>query len=264
MKKNSLLLLVSIIGLGVSSCSYFESFNEKRKEVEEASRPTIQIKAKAEGKEEAKEEDPLDKAVAEAEGVKREQDVANLIASTNPEIRVRGSVRGRQDPFSTIAVQPIIEIEEEEPEVVSANPPNNRNRPENIISTPTIDTLEAPEETTSPTELAENVLITGLVELGDRIKLIIQAPGEATSRYVDIGQTIANGRVLIKRIETSFPTPIVILEQDGIEIAKTVGELPEATENEQAILPPPPPSFGKPVSWLSEYLSDESNNSITR
>ena len=264
MKKNSL-LLVSILGLSVSSCSYFESFNEKRKEAEEASKPTIQIKAKAEGKEEAEEEDPLAKAVAEAEGVQREQDVVNLIASTNPEIRVRGSVRGRQDPFSTITVQPTIEIEEEEPEVVTANPPNNRNRPRNIISTPTIDTLETPEKTTSPTELAENVLITGLVELGDRIKLIIQAPGEATSRYVDIGQTIANGKVLIKRIETSFPTPTVILEQDGIEIAKTVGELPqEATEDEQAILPPPPPSFGKPVSWLSEYLSDGSNNSVTR
>ncbi|WP_144871988.1 hypothetical protein [Hyella patelloides] len=266
------LILISILGLSASSCSYFESFSEKRKELEETSKPTIKIKAKAEGQEEAKEaeeKDPLAKAVEEAEGVKREQDVVGLIASTKPEIRVRGSVRGRQDPFSTVAVKPNIEIEEEVTAEDNSRASQNQgrssnNRPENITSTPTIETLEAPEDTVSPTELAEKVLITGLVELGDRIKLIVQAPGEATSRYVDIGQYIANGRVLIKRIESNFPVPTVILEQDGIEVSRLVGQPVEEEDEEQAMLPPPPPSTATSVSWLSNYLAEKSDNSITR
>ena len=273
MKKISFLILISILGLSVTSCSYFESFNEKRKEVEEASKPTIKVNAagKAKAKEDAEkaaEADSSTKAVDEAEGVKREQDVAGLIKSTNPEVRVRGSVRGRQDPFSTIAVQPKIEVE---PEKITENNRNSRgrgrspipnNRPSNITSTPTFENLDPPE-TVSPTQLAENVLITGLVELGDRIRIIVQAPGEATSRYVDIGQYISNGQVLVKRIESSSPTPTVILEQDGIEVARVVGQPISENADEQALLPPPP-SKPKSLSWLSKESTLTLDNSAIK
>ena len=262
MKKISFLILISILGFSVSSCSYFKTFNEKRKEVQEASTPTIKVNAagKAKAEEDAKkaaEGDSLTKAMDEAEGVKREQDVAGLIKSTNPEVRVRGSVRGRQDPFSTVAVKPKIEIE---PEKITENNRNSRgrghspvpnNRPSNITSTPTFEDLNPPE-VASPTRLAENVLITGLVELGDRIRIIVQAPGEATSRYVDIGQYISNGQVLVKRIESSFPTPTVILEQGGIEVTRVIGQPKAEDIEDQALLPPPPPpsSTSKSLSWL--------------
>ena len=264
MKKISFLILITTLSLSISSCSYFESFNEKRKEVEESSQPTIKIEATAEG--EAQEEDPLAEAVEEAEATEREQDIVGLIPSTKPEIRVRNSVRGRQDPFSTIAVEPQIEIEpeeepdEEEPDVDNGRqqPSNNNNnngatRPDNITSTPTIETLETPEPPEgSLTELAQNVLITGLVNLGDRIKLIVQAPEEATSRYVDVGQYISNGRVLVKRIEFNSPYPTIILEQSGIEVAKEIGEPIAEETDEQAFLPPPPMSdTSASASWLS-------------
>jgi hypothetical protein len=257
MKKISFLILITTLSLSISSCSYFESFNEKRKEVEESSKPTIKINATAEG-EAQEEKDPLAEAVEEAEATEREQDIVGLIPSTKPEIRVRNSVRGRQDPFSTIAVEPQIEIEpEEEPDVDngSQQPSNNNNngatRPDNITSTPTIETLDPEPPKGSLTELAQNVLITGLVNLGDRIKLIVQAPEEATSRYVDVGQYISNGRVLVKRIEFNSPYPTVILEESGIEVAKEIGEPIAEETDEQAFLPPPPMSNTAAASWLS-------------
>lgn len=279
MKKKSSLLIITALGLGISSCSYFESFNEKRKEVEENSKPTIQIKAKAEGKEQEVEENPLAKAIEDAEGTTREQETVGLLKSTNPEIRVSQSVRGRTDPFSTIVIKPKIEVEpveeEEETQPRETLPnrnqernqnnnrrnqntnnrtvqPNNIQPNNNITSTPTIEDLETPEPV-SLTELAENVLITGLVDIGDRVKIILQAPQEATSRYVNVGQYISNGRILVKRIEYGFPAPTVILEQSGIEVTRIIGQPVEEEndEDEQALLPPP----SNTSSWLSNYLS---------
>ena len=266
MKKKSF-LIVGILGLSVSSCSYLEAFNDKRQEEIEAAKPTIQIKAKAEGKAEEATPDPSAKAVENAEGTKREQETVGLLRSTNPEIRVRESIRGRQDPFSTIIIKPEIEIEPEKEEPDSSSnrnqqrnqPPNQRTvQPNpNITSTPTIESLETPE-VEPPTDLAESVLITGLIEIGDRIKIILQAPGEATSRYVNIGQYVSNGQVLVKRIEYGFPAPTVILEQSGIEIAKVIGQSPEADSDRSALLPPPPYKSARNSavsdSWLSEYL----------
>lgn len=259
MKKISFLALVSILSLGVSSCSYIKAFSEKRQELDDA--PQAALKVQAEGQEQAEQEqDPLAEALESSEALTREQDIAGLIVPTNPEARVSSSVRGRTDPFSTVAVKAQIEVEEPKVKVAETSPTRDRRgsrsrdrvqRPRDITSTPIIDETR---EIVSPTETADNVLITGLVELGDRIKVIIQAPGEATSRYVDIGQYISNGRVLVKRIESSFPEPTVILEESGREVARVVGQpVAEATE-EQAILPPPPPTSGS-VSWLSNYLS---------
>lgn len=260
MKKQSSLLIVTALGLSISSCSYFESFNEKRKEVEENSKPTIQIEAKAEGQEQEAEENPLAKAIEDAEGATREQETVGLLQSTNPEARVSQSIRGRTDPFSTIVIKPKIEVEPVEETPKRETPPNrNQNRNQNtntrvqpnnnITSTPTIEDLEPPE-VVAPTKLAENVLITGLVDIGDRVKVILQAPQEATSRYVNVGQYISNGRILVKRIEYGFPAPTVILEQSGIEVAKVIGQPVEESDDEQAFLPPPNTS-----SWLSNYLS---------
>ena len=266
MKRISSIALVSILGVSLSSCTYMKEFGAKRKELDEAK---TSIKVEAKGQEaEKEEEDPLAKAIEDADKIEREQDIVGLIAPTNPEVRVRGSVRGRSDPFATVAVRPQIEVEQEEVEEERTNnrrvrgnrqrnvetASNPVSRPRDIVSTPTI---EDTRNAVSPTETAENVLVTGLVELGDRIRVIVQAPGEATSRYVDIGQYISNGRVLVKRIESGFSTPRVVLEESGVEVSKAVGEAP--TGDEQAILPPPPPAS---VSWLSNYLA-QTNSSAT-
>lgn len=265
MKKKSFLVLIIFLGLSISSCSKYEELSQKSEELQEASKPTIKIK-KSSGKEkEADQPDPLTDALKDAKKTERELNVSGLIPSTNPEVRVRGSVRGRQDPFSIISVQPKVELKVDETATLKP-PPNEVDKPKNITSTPTMETLK-PKEKVVSTKLAQNVLITGLVELGDRIKVILQAPEETSTRYVEIGEYVANGQVLIKRIESSFPNPTVILEENGIEVSRTVGQPVEnpTEEEDQAILPPPASdNTAAPVSWLSNYLEQKSNNSTTR
>lgn len=78
-------------------------------------------------------------------------------------------------------------------------------------------------------ELAKAVFVSGVVLLGKQPLAIIKVPNEPTSRYVQVGQRLANG-VLIKRIEMNEGSePIVILEQYGIEVARMVGEAPANT-----------------------------------
>ncbi|WRH68864.1 MAG: hypothetical protein RSE13_12480 [Planktothrix sp. GU0601_MAG3] len=79
------------------------------------------------------------------------------------------------------------------------------------------------------TDLAQGMEVTGILQVGDQTKIILRAPAEPTSRYVNVGQRVSNGQVLVKRVK--FDTggePIVIFEQNGIEIAKSVGAIPPA------------------------------------
>ena len=55
-------------------------------------------------------------------------------------------------------------------------------------------------------------------------EIIVKAPEESSSRYVEAGQYLSDGRILVKRIDKdAFPSPVVILEQAGREVAKTIG-----------------------------------------
>lgn len=68
-------------------------------------------------------------------------------------------------------------------------------------------------------------MVSGVVVVGNEPQAIVQAPNEATSRYVRAGQRLSNGQVLVKRIEMGEGSePIVILEQNGVEVSKGVGE----------------------------------------
>ncbi len=81
------------------------------------------------------------------------------------------------------------------------------------------------------TDLAQAMEVTGVLQVGSQTKVILKAPNEPTSRYVNVGQRVSNGQVLVKRVK--FDTggePIVIFEQNGVEIAKAVGEV-NAPEN---------------------------------
>jgi hypothetical protein len=65
-----------------------------------------------------------------------------------------------------------------------------------------------------------------VVQVGGAILAIVKAPNELVQRYVRVGDQLANGQVLVKRIEMNGPTPIVIFEQYGVEVAIAVGETP--------------------------------------
>ncbi len=104
----------------------------------------------------------------------------------------------------------------------------------------------------SPPEpkLAQAVLVSGVIQVGNQPQAIIKVPSEPTSRYVRAGQRLASG-LLVKRIEMNEGSePVVILEQYGIEVARMVGEVPigvqqpatASTENSVSTLPSLPKS----------------------
>jgi hypothetical protein len=77
------------------------------------------------------------------------------------------------------------------------------------------------------TELAKGVEVTGVLLLSGIPQAIVKAPNEETSRYVRIGERLSNGRVLVKRIEMNTGAePIVILEENGVEVSRSVGDKP--------------------------------------
>lgn len=235
MNKTILLVLIGILSFSLESCSYLSDFFDARQEIEQQSSQPAKLDPPATETQEEQEEGEMLELIDET---LPSQEVAGLIPATNPEVRVRGSVRGRQDPFSVVTLKPQIKIEEKEVEEKVQNNnranrrPNRQNLPQprpnirppqNIVSTPTI---QEPEPFV-PT-LARDVVVTGLVELGGKPKIIVNAPEETSSRYVEVGQYLSNGQILVKSIDPDhFPTPLITLEQSGVEVVKAVGEEPE-------------------------------------
>ena len=85
--------------------------------------------------------------------------------------------------------------------------------------------------------LARTIEVTGVVEAGGVQSAIVKVPNEP-ARSVREGERLSNGQVLVKRIEVNRgPTPIVILEQFGQEVARQVGEGPSGAPAEQPASP---------------------------
>jgi len=81
------------------------------------------------------------------------------------------------------------------------------------------------------TDLATGTEVSGVVKVGNETQVIVKVPNEPTSRYVKIGQRLSNGQVLVKRVDLKEGAdPIVILEENGVEVAKAVGEKPPSRE----------------------------------
>lgn len=75
------------------------------------------------------------------------------------------------------------------------------------------------------TTTASAVEVTGVVFVGNTPQAIVIAPGDPGSRYVGVGQRVSSGKVLVKRIEMGAgSSPVVILEENGVEVARSVGE----------------------------------------
>ena len=89
--------------------------------------------------------------------------------------------------------------------------------------------------------LAQEVAVSGVVKIGNENFAIVQSPTDGSSQYVKAGQRLANGQVLVKRIEVQRAEPVVVLEQNGIEVAQPVGSplggenTPEAPTEEEGL-----------------------------
>jgi hypothetical protein len=104
------------------------------------------------------------------------------------------------------------------PDPVFVNPPTSKSGGSNESGSKLrLPTLPQPD-------LARGVQVTGIVSVAGVPKAIVKAPGEAISRSVGPGERLANGQVLVKRIDMNGSEPVVILEQYGTEVAVEVGK----------------------------------------
>lgn len=262
MNKTVLLILTVAIASLTGGCSFFSDFNEAKNELEEeTSKPIPRIKAsQPETETETAEAETTETEVADSEAKSEPtQTVAGLVPATDPDVRVRNSVRGRQDPFSVVTLIPKIEVEAEETKTTPQQPRVtnrtnrerlvvNRNRNNRTASQPKIrEELQ--------TKLAQQVIVSGLYESRNGTKLIVQAPEENNSRYVEVGQYLSNGQILVKRIDRNhFPTPLVVLEQSGVEVTKTIGENPSDSKKITSLPPAsyPSPELASNLAFVAE------------
>jgi hypothetical protein len=72
--------------------------------------------------------------------------------------------------------------------------------------------------------MADQIEVTGAVQIGGKWQVIVREPGSSTSRYVAAGDYLANGKVLVKRIIAGKGVdPVVVLQQNGVEVTKSLG-----------------------------------------
>ena len=188
------------------------------------------------------------------------QKTQDLIATTDKQARVRelesrinANANQSRDPFISAAINPVPKLE-----TILARPKNSTvtSRAPVIVTTATRPNFTAPAPRPAPrpapprpapippnTTAAEGTKVTGTVEIAGTIYAILNAFEEPTSRYVRVGQLISNGKVLVKRIDTNSEPPIVILQQNGVEVLRPVGAPVIVSINTQVA----PPSTGAGV-----------------
>jgi hypothetical protein len=173
--------------------------------------------------------------------------IPGLIQSTNGDEQAKrvqakiNATKGGKDPFTGLPpVLPRVTITARNPVAptipnaprtgkrgISLKAPNvpARNPGVTTAPPPLVPTVPLPPSTT----LASGVEVTGVVTVNGVTQAIIKAPNEPTSRYVQVGQRLSNGQVLVKRIDSfAGSDPVVILEENGVEVARVVGDKPLA------------------------------------
>jgi hypothetical protein len=246
------ILLAAIVTVAIAGCS---SEDTQQAATPTPTRPAAAPVAKAPAKAQSFNNPVVSGKVPE----KVASTTPSLIQLTNSTERVNIVTKGRVDPFAGIMGQPVAEMPANVPSKVvpslpplpaavkpqKVNPKTNTtaNTKKNIVAVKPRPTLMPvlpkvlPQVVPNPTlvsvlpppaqpDLARAVMVTGIVIVGKEPQAIIKIPNEVASRYVQAGQRLANG-LLVKRIEMNAGSnPIVILEQYGIEVARTVGEAP--------------------------------------
>ncbi|MEL6786886.1 MAG: hypothetical protein AAFO76_05630, partial [Cyanobacteria bacterium J06607_15] len=113
MNKVVLLALIGTMAFVTEGCSIFSKFANAPQELEENNVKPIPVQVNT-AQTEPQEAEAEVFADLEEEEIEPLPEIAGLIPATNPDVRVRNRVRGRNDPFSIVALDPKIEIELEE------------------------------------------------------------------------------------------------------------------------------------------------------
>lgn len=183
--------------------------------------------------------------------------VPGLLQPTNATARVPSIVVGRRDPFAMVpsSVPPIV-VSTANPGVpkVAVAPlpaPTTRRLPSaaklppislpplaaksplgplptfpNTAALPPVSVPAVPAAPVAPpsrTSLADAIEVSGVVQVGGKWSVIVKEPNAVSSRHVAVGDYLENGKVLVKQIVAAGnANPVVVLQQNGVEIRKSV------------------------------------------
>lgn len=219
MKKSLSIFSVALVALLMTSCSSSDQASDQSQQP-----PAEETPAPSPAPNTAEATKP------QAQASTSRSSVSGLIPSTDPKQRRQKIEQGRKDPFAFVPVNPQPKIQPVPPQPQS---PPVSNVPQPQTSSPVPPSVPSPSSRLKPSqpapppqpELAKAVAIAGIIDIGNVTHIIVKAPGERTSRYVQPGDYLANGQVLVKRVENAqSPTPVVVLEELGQEVYKEVGE----------------------------------------
>ncbi len=172
----------------------------------------------------------------------------SLIAKTDPLRRLPQVQVGRSNPFASLAVNPTVVAMPTmssstgsvpaAPQVlpspmaaipIASNLPlSPQSSPNAFLPTiPVAPTGAVPPASVPPSiSLARQIRVSGAIQVGDRLSIIVEVPNEHTSRSVSVGEYIGNGSVLVKRIEMrGNQEPRVIFEENGVDVVREVGDV---------------------------------------
>lgn len=258
MRRLTAITLASLASLSLSGCNFVNSLFNRGADNAQVEPTTVPLPDEPSDQVQEEFTEPMVPAAPSAAAIAS----AELIQSTDPNERVQQVNRSRPDPYATVPIPPAPR---------TAPPPANRpqaqpaggggtataagggaGRPTpggGSAATPGGGTAGRPTGPAGSSaggaggsqiqplpslpqpQLASAVEVTGVVQVGGETYAIVRAPNEPTSRYVRVGQRVANGRVLVKRIQMrGGEEPVVILEENGIEVARAVGSPAEGTE----------------------------------
>lgn len=166
--------------------------------------------------------------------------VPHLIPPTTSIERVPQVDSGRPDPFASLGFTPtVVQTQQSSSPVTATVPPSApvvtvaaAPQTPDVVALPPLlpaptsfaplPSVTVPSQIVPPRSAAETIEISGVIEVGGKTNVIVKVPEEQTSRYVTVGERLANGKVLVKRVEMGLE-PVVILEQGGREVVRSVG-----------------------------------------
>ncbi len=112
------------------------------------------------------------------------------------------------------------------PVQVAKSTPTTSSRKTSVVDLPTKTQVAAnPKPVLDKPLQAMAIEISGMIDVAGKTQVIIKLPTESFSRYVEVGERILNGKVLVKRVEgQNSLSPTVVLEEVGMEVSRKIGD----------------------------------------
>jgi hypothetical protein len=112
------------------------------------------------------------------------------------------------------------------PVQVAKSTPTTSSKKTSVVELPTKTQVAAnPKPVLDKPLQAMAIEISGMIDVAGKTQVIVKLPDESFSRYVEVGDRIANGKVLVKRVDgQNSLSPTVVLEEVGVEVSRKIGE----------------------------------------